>query len=282
MSPGAAKGDLMYVADTKDDVVNVYTYPTEKLAGTLTGFEGLSFLCVDRTGDVFIPSYGLSEILEYAHGGTSPIATLKVKDGTTYACAVDSKSGNLALTTLMAGENTEGEVLVYAHARGTPRTHPIYQLENAYFCSYDDAGDLFVDGNVSGGSGGSYGLVELTKGAHQFQTVTLDHLSAYANGLQWEVSYLAVGAGTIAGPSSGNTYVYHMQVSHFIARTIGTTQLKEDGPTATFFIDGSTILVAGGETQPRVDFFAYPAGGKPSKTLPETSPYGVVVSTAAR
>lgn len=278
MRPGASSGDLMYVADVKDNEVAVYTYPGGTLAGTLTGFQGLAYLCADSKGHVYIPSYGAAKILEYARGGTNPIRTLSDPRSEPYSCSVDPKTGNLAVANYLLQNSTDGNVVIYQHAKGRPFSHLLYDLANPYFCAYDNAGDLFVSGDGAVGGNGNFALEELTRGARLFEPITLPNIPAYPNGLQWDGNYLAVGTGTLAGPSSGDTYIYHVQISDFVAKTIATTRLTENGPTANFFIDGSTILVSGGETQPNVAFFKYPAGGAPTQRVAQTSPFGVVVS----
>ena len=282
MRPGASSGDLMYVADTKDNDVDVYTYPEGTLTGMLTGFEGLAYLCVDGKGDIFIPNYGAAKILEYAHGGTSPIKTLNDPRAMPYSCTVDPKTGNLAVANYLLEDGTSGNVVIYRHAKGKPQAYLLYDLLNEYFCAYDDTGDLFVEGGGPIGGSGYFALEELPRGARLFSPVTLQNVPSYPNGLQWSGNYLAIGTGTLAGPSSGDTYVYHVHVRDFFGKTIETTRLKEKGPTANFFIDGSTILVSGGEVQPNVAFFPYPAGGASSQMVKQTSPYGVVVSAAAQ
>ena len=76
MGPDAKKDTLLYASDSAADVVNVFSYPRGKLVGTLTGFQTPQGMCVDKAGNVFITNSGLGEILEYAHGGTTPIATI--------------------------------------------------------------------------------------------------------------------------------------------------------------------------------------------------------------
>jgi hypothetical protein len=281
MLPGAASGDLLYVADTVDNRVDVFTYPAGQPAGSLTGFDGLAFMCVDKVGDIFIPNYGVSEIFKYKHGGTSPVAKLKDPRATPYSCAVDPKTGNLAVANYSLQGYKGGDVLIYRHAKGQGSKFTPYGVLHEYFCTYDDAGDLFVEGDGGAGSGGYFGLEELVPGANLFRPISLENVPAYPNGLQWDGNYLAVGTGTIAGPSSGDTYVYHMQITGPIARTIGTTRLNENGPTADFFIQGSTIVVSGGAQQPNVGLFPYPAGGASAKTISEPSPFGVVISAAS-
>jgi hypothetical protein len=116
MLPEAKKSDLLYVTNG-DYGVLVYAYPRVRLVGTLSGFEGLDGLCADKAGDIFIPSAGLAEIFEYAHGGTSPIATLSDQDGEAHACSVDPTTGNLAVTNIdsLSGSGG-GNIAIYAHA----------------------------------------------------------------------------------------------------------------------------------------------------------------------
>lgn len=56
--------------------------------GTLTGFNMPFGDCVDGVGDVWIINQHPPEVIEYAHGGTTPIATLTTDAGP-YACAID-------------------------------------------------------------------------------------------------------------------------------------------------------------------------------------------------
>jgi hypothetical protein len=282
MLPGTSQSDLMYVADTADNRVDVFTYPAGQPAGSLTGFQGLAYMCVDKKGNIFIPSYGLGKIFVYAHGATSPTRTLLDSRAIPYSCSVDPKTGDLAVANYLLSNSTAGNVVIYRHAKGPPFDEQPYGISNEYFCAYDDSGDLFILGGGQVGSASYFELEELKPGARLFGVVTLEKIPAYPNGLQWNSPYLALGTGTIAGPSTGDTYIYHVQISHFYGKTIGTTQLQEGGPTANFFIDGSTILVSGGESQPNVSLFAYPNGGAPTQTLSETSPYGVVVSPAQK
>lgn len=77
MKPEAKRDNLLYISDIDTFDVYVYAYPKGELLGTLTGFNGPEGECVDKTGNVFVANYAASNILEFAHGGTSSIATLK-------------------------------------------------------------------------------------------------------------------------------------------------------------------------------------------------------------
>jgi hypothetical protein len=277
MSPSAGGSELIYVTDAKDNEVDVYAYPSMKHDGTLAGFDGLASLCVDKAGDVFIPNYGLSEILEYRHGGTAPVETLEDGRERPYACAVDPKTGNLAVADFTAYNNGFGDVALYHHAKGKP-SYLYSDVGHPYSCAYDPAGDLFVEGYGVASGSGSFALQELPRGSTVFKDITLDDIPAFPNGLQWDGAYLAVGTGTLSGPSSGDTFIYHVKIAYLIGRTIGTTRLSEDGPTANFLIDGSTILVSGGDVNNSFKLFRYPNGGSPTKTIAQTTPYGIALS----
>ena len=58
--------------------------------------------CVDKAGDVFVADFGgntgTPAILEYAHGGTKPIATLSDPGYYPESCSIDPTTGNLAVT----------------------------------------------------------------------------------------------------------------------------------------------------------------------------------------
>jgi len=69
----------------------------------LANFTGL---CVDAQGNVFVPTWqGESGtrgyVYEFAHGGSTPIATLSDPGGA-FGCSVDLTTGNLAVTNNVA------------------------------------------------------------------------------------------------------------------------------------------------------------------------------------
>ncbi len=77
MLPEARGESLAYVSDSgTTGLVYVFSYPTGKRVGTLTGFYFPTGECVDKHGDVWVLNMSPEVIVEYAHGGTSPIATL--------------------------------------------------------------------------------------------------------------------------------------------------------------------------------------------------------------
>src|SRR5581483_10436727 len=95
----ATSSDLLYVSDVGTEDVYVYTYPGGTLAGTLTGFAEPQGLCGDAQGDVWIVDTQKSRLVEYAHGGTAPIAVLADHGEYPSGCAVDAH-GNVAVTNI--------------------------------------------------------------------------------------------------------------------------------------------------------------------------------------
>jgi hypothetical protein len=270
MAPDAGKSDLLYISDGSQEV-DVYSYPRGTKLGLLSGFNGVNFMRVDKAGDIFIPSAGLNEVFEYAHGGTSPIATLNDPYGEAYACSIDPVTGNLAVANTYTISGSVN-IAVYKHAIGTPTLYRDASFNLYQFCAYDDHSNLFVEGSSSIGQ---FEFAELPAGRKQFKKITLDNYGL-ENGLQWEGTYLAVGGAT----DSGDTYIYHMKIQGRSGTTTGTTALAESSPTANFFIQGTRIVVAGGAPSSDTRFFPYPAGGAPNKTLMQDISVGGVVSKA--
>ena len=93
MLPEARKGDLLYVSSPGQGMVYVFTYPGGQPDGMLTNIPYPYGLCSDKHGNVFVVSWssesGPGSILEYAHGGSKPIATLTDGDNMPAQCSVD-------------------------------------------------------------------------------------------------------------------------------------------------------------------------------------------------
>jgi hypothetical protein len=76
MDPSAKAGALLYISDFNNSSVYVYSWPKLKAVGTLTGFTNPQGLCTDKAQNVWISNTGGANLEEFAHGGTTPIATL--------------------------------------------------------------------------------------------------------------------------------------------------------------------------------------------------------------
>lgn len=269
----AASSALLYVSDTVTSDVYVFSYPKAKLMQTLTGLTDPAGECVDKNGNVFVANTGRNNIIEYAHGGTSPKATLDDPGYFPVGCAVDPKTGNLAVTNVSPSSSAAGNVVVYLRAKDGPTGD--YQdsaMPGPLLCGYDDGGNLFVDGT---GQSGAFAFAELRSGAKKLTNVTLNQHIGNPGGVQWDGSHVAVGDQTT------NT-VYQFDVSGKTGKMVGSTQLSGATQVFQFWVQGKRVIGAdayGGD----VKIWKYPAGGAAVKTIGGLyAPLGVTISFARR
>jgi hypothetical protein len=275
MSPAAAS-PLLYVSDIGAEDVDVLSYPGGKQVGTLTGFKEPAGVCTDRKGDVFIADGGNNRIVEYAHGGTTPIATLQGGGpGTPLGCSVDPKSGNLAVTNFTSEPSESGSVMIYTKARGAPQRYNA--LYKTYFCAYDNGGNLYVNGFATNGR---VALIEFAKGQSSVTQVGLDTDSGWAGGLAWNGKHLLMG-DPIADkyvPSRPPNAIYVLSIVSDIATLEQTMPLGGGEDVIEFAVRGKTAIAADASNGD-VGYYPFPQGGNPTKTLTGFyEPLGVAIS----
>ncbi|HLY01440.1 MAG TPA: hypothetical protein VKR56_02980 [Candidatus Cybelea sp.] len=260
---GATGQKLLYVSDGTFGNVYAFSYPGAKLVGELTHLQTPEGVCHDEAGDIYIVTAGNATISEYAHGGSQPIKTLSDSAGTPLGCAIDPASGDLAVVNQSGPSGGSGlpNVAVYKHARGRPATYSDKNASALYFCAYDDAGNLFVDGASSAGGNGL--LVELPKGQTKFAGIALDKSLNPSGGVQWDGKYLDVGDRS---GSSGHADVYRLLISSGKGKTVYSTPLDGDNDIVSFWIEGRTI-VGGDLIAGSVMYWHYPGGGNATKSL---------------
>jgi hypothetical protein len=280
MARDAVSQDLLYVTSLGTDDVYVYSYPQGHLQGRLTGFYQPLGECVDKAGDVFIANTLAGNIREYAHGGTSPIATLSDPDYPG-ACAVDPTTGNLAVTNANS-PTANSFVSIYKGAKGHPKGHYMDpHISVMYNCGYDDSGNLFVDGVTSGSA---FRFAELPRGMNSFRNITLNESISWPGGVQWDGKYIAVG-------DYDGAVVHQFTIHGTKGKKVGSTSFGSGAQYVEgFWIQGSTIvapdnfIISGSKGYSNVLLYKYPAGGNATKVINErrrVSPvYGSVVSLA--
>jgi hypothetical protein len=274
MTPQAKKRSLIYVSSVLTNDVYAYSYSTHQLMGTLTGFETPYGLCTDKSGDVWIANDGASQMVEYAHGGTSSIATLGDPSDYPEGCAVDPVTGNLAVTNF-SSTTGGGNVVIYAGAQGSPQAYSDPSIVNYRFCGYDAKGDLFVDG-VNGGS--AFVLAELPKGGNTFKNIAISQSIEWPGAVQWDGKDVAIG-------DTDTVTVY--RVNPTSGKVLGSTKLDGANYVDQFWISGSVStrkkaekarMLAPSQDGGTLALYKYPAGGSAVWSISVQEPFGVTVS----
>lgn len=275
MSPDARKQDLLYVSSVLTDDVYVYTL-SGTLRGTLTGFALPYGLCADKKGNVWIVNDGAAEIVEYAHGGTKPIATLSDPGVYPYGCSVDPTTGNLAVTNAYTTSSGAGSVSIYAGAKGTPTTYADPTIFYFRFCGYDDEGNLFVDGWNQTET--QVAFAELHKGKTTFKNIELNQSIENPGNVQWDGKYVVVG-------DVDKSVIYQTSGD----KVVGTTTLSGANFVNEFWVAPGTLahpqgnkVMAPGQDGGTLGIYAYPAGGAPTKSIAVSEPFGATVSRGRR
>jgi|HubBroStandDraft_2_1064218.scaffolds.fasta_scaffold00266_16 hypothetical protein len=256
MLPAAKSSALLYYSDGYANVY-VLSYPQGKLVGTLEGFDGPQGVCSDSAGNVFVTVTNTENVIEYAHGGTQPIATLGDYGYYPLGCAVDPVTGNLAVANVVAFNGSAGTVAIYTGARGKPVDYSATGFYGYRWCAYDGSGNLFVEAMALSPrhESGNEGLTEMPYGQQSFTRISLN---ATGEGLQWDGRYLA-----LVNPTS--KVVYRIAVTGSAGTVVGTvnftgllTALGND-----FEMQGHTIVMpyATQNSVNRIGLWNYPKGG---------------------
>ena len=277
MSPIAKRAPLLYVSVWDTGVVYVYSYPKAKLLGKLVGIlDTPSGMCSDSKGNVWITNFHGEGLTEYAHGGTKPIATLSDPGTDPNGCSVDQTTGNLAVTGLVKsinGPSQPGAFAIYKKAKGSPTLYSV-PFAVTSFCSYDDKGNLFVDGQ-GWGQEPRFALSELRKGKTSAEAITLNQTLYAPGAVQWYGQNLSVG-------DTATNMIYQFAIKAGSGTQAGSVGINFDsgGQMGQFWIDRSRVIVPtyiGPE--PSVRIYTYPGGAGPVKTITGLEgPSGVTIS----
>jgi hypothetical protein len=283
MAAEAMREDLVYVSDAADNSVTAYSFKARKLVGKLTGISQPYGVCSDTSGNVWVVAWGNNKLIEYAHGGTKPLRILTVNDWSAdlYACSVDPTTGNLAVTNWGAENWYQGNVLIYPRGSSWPTAYSNPRIWFYYGCSYDQYGNLYVDG-WDAYRNYYHALGELSKGSKDMRVITLipNFAPPLIGGIQWDGKYVAVG---------DFLDVYEFVIKGKYAYVAGDTPLTSYFPVGLFW-----ITTVGGKPQilapdqaghpSAVQYWNYPAGGTPIGTITNglQHAFGVTVSVAPK
>ncbi len=268
MLPEAKSQDLIYATGACGGVC-IVSYSKGKLVGTITLSGGLiGGDCSDAKGDVFVAND--SQVLEFAHGGTTPIATLPLPGAGAYGCSVDSITGNLAVTFIGSGVN----VAIFPGASGTPALYNT--LVGEYYCGYDDAGNLFASGH----NGSPSALSELPRGGSAFNILSVNRKLGHPGQVQWDGNHITYE--TLNGRAIN---ILRLSISGSGAKVVGVTQIKNPESAGQSWITGTRVIVpysTKGQLKNRLGLWEYPKGGKVVVVYGEWQPefVGVTLSVA--
>src|ERR1700729_1252043 len=216
MLPEATKVDLVYVTGGCGGTC-VVSYPDGKMVGHLDVGYGLNAgVCADSQGNVYISNNSEShdsEVVEYAHAGTTSIATFDLPGGAAAGCSVDSTTGNLAVMF----EGSGYDVAIFT----TPSQAPQLYLApvDGFSCAYDPSGNLFVGGLADGTNAA---LAELPKGASEFGQLTINKAIEGAGQVQWYGKYLSYSS-----TFGGAPFIYRLKIAGTSADVVKTTRLSK-------------------------------------------------------
>jgi hypothetical protein len=246
MLPGSSSGDLIY-ATGGCDAVCVFSYPKGELVGSLSLTGAVRGDCSDSAGDVFITND--YQVLEYAHGATSPSQTLSVPGGQASGCAIDPVTGNLAVVVNDGDKN----IAIYPDAQGTPALYSSHLTSVA--CGYDNAANLFV----SGVGPSTNAISELPDGASDFSVLSVGRDLGNPGQVQWDGKYIAY-----EGLTHRHIKVSRLKVSASSATIVGTTRFGPIQNAYLSWIFGDEILIPyfRGLKTNQIGLWAYPKGGK--------------------
>ncbi len=278
MSPRAKREDLVYVSNPANNTVSVYGLSDHQLVGVLSDVSQPFGLCTDGAGNVWVVAWGNNTIVEYAHGGTTRLKTLRAPQDDIYDCSVDPTTGNLAVTNWGAKNWFKGNVLIYSHASGKPIPYTAHSVWFYFGCSYDQNGNLYVDG-WDAYLNAYVALAVLPKGQTKFRDVTLEPSlqPPMLGGMQWDGQHVAI-------LNWKALYVY--QVGRKFAHAVSVALLTDKFPIGMFWITtarngAQTVIAPDSAGDPSaVQFWRYPEGGNPRATITNglDNAYAVAVS----
>lgn len=253
----ATSGDLIYATGGCGGIC-VLSYPDGSVVASIHPGGNLGGACVDSAGNVFVTNW--TQVLEYSHAGTSPIATLSLPGNQAASCSVDPMSNNLAVTFVAT---KGGDVAVFNNEGGTPTVFSS-KIDSLY-CGYDNAGNLFVDGVTSKGFAA---ISELPSGQSIFTPLSINGNLGAPGQLQWDGSYLTWESRAIdKKPGS----ISRLTVSGSAVTVVSTGSLKGkvNISTLSWIYNGQILMPYStrGQRSNKIGIWPYPHAGKRASVI---------------
>lgn len=284
MAKGLKQRDLLYVSNG-NGTVSVYRYWQRQLVGVLTSFQKPGGECSDFTGNVYITDSEAGKIYEYAHGGKKPVRTIDDSPYIPYGCAVDPKSGDLAVANAGEGTYTAGNIAIYPHGTGTPTRYEGPYDDHFINCAYDDRGDLFANSEIFVYYTFYYDIAFYYLPNRGTQLVPEDLSQPYFSSGWPYVNSLSFDGKSWVVDTRSDLYLYKINVQVDYEGKIELSGAYGIRPVALFrkgLKYGATQAVGVGEWESHTDaaYWKYPAGGDPVGTITQDldDPLGVAIS----
>jgi hypothetical protein len=241
---------LLYVINGRN--LLVFSFPDGTLVARQNDIGSLRGACSDKDGNVFtvLLNGATDKILEFAHGGITPIATLMVPGRADGGCAVDPKTNDLAVT---FNNSTTASVALFTGESGTPQIYSTEAFGTFFECAFDTKSNLFISNY--GTRTNAVPLVELRGGSHTFAGISVNQDLKLGGGLQWHDGYLAAGENNGYGHA-----IYHVKIVGGRGRVVGTTALGDSTWGETWIVDGIVAAATRSWSGGGVSLFAYPSG----------------------
>ena len=278
---------LLYVSDHHTNDVYVYNFKTGAQAGKLTGFHDPYGQCVDTAGNVWIANYSSSTVVEYAHGATKPLTTLST-NGHSIGCAVDY--ANDLYVANITTPNGAGDLQVWTNESGTATNY-----SNGQDCYYLWPPGAAADGQVILETNDPYYSCELLNTLRGDDTTFGNFTIAFPGATMWDgqnltltdqeyngdrltaidrVNYIPSGGLDLAGRTVLNDTCNGYDVDVMQPFIVGSVNPPVNTQQGTIVVGGNLSCKG------RFDFWKYPVGGEPIKTLKNAplEPYGASVS----
>jgi hypothetical protein len=173
----------------------------------------------------------------------------------------------------------QGNIAIYGDAKGTPQTYLDPKTYYYFYCTYDDNGNLYFDGSAESGNSSDntshYELLQVHR--NRFRSIGIHwnprDPKPQSGGIHWFRGHLAIAKYN--HDTSSSLYDVNPRNGHILE----SARLSDSVGVEDFFIHGSTIV---SPNYSAVQFWRYPSGGSPTKTIPNDKATFVsgVLSTA--
>lgn len=268
MLPEAKGEDLLYVVYLG---MNVYTYPAGQQVGSIpeSGYYGA---CSDQAGNIYVTNWQYSKIEKFPHASMLPSEVYYIYSHSPYYCAVDPNTQELAVT---MSDGSPGDMVAFFDP-GKKKPHYIYLKDQTTFLetlTYDSHSNLFVEAEKSG----SFSLIEVPKGGHQFKKLKIAGSFDYsydAHPVQWDGKNL-----TVSSQGYKEEEIYRLSINGATGKIVGRTSVDDSQLLLeTAFAKNAMAGASPHDTR----IWTYPAGGGPTVTLYGEQSTGVAISLSSK